>query len=143
MEQIEKTDNFKNYLILFLGGVSVILLLFFIFGGGEKYNDELERLRADNARLAQERDRIQLRVDSLHKAYEILDQRDDSLATRISAQDKELAKLYSDSKRSKTELDKIRKEIAEAMKKIESLKKNPPNRTGTDLINSLKLKTTK
>ena len=41
------------------------------------------------------------------------------------------------------ELDKIMKSLAETRRKIEELKKNPPNITGNDLINSIKIKTKK
>ena len=138
-----KSDNFKNYLIIIFGATSVILLLFFIFSGRDNYSDEVERLRSENALLEKKRNEIALRVDSLHKAYDALQHRDDSLAAKISAQDAEISKLYADSRKSKGELEKIRKEISASMKKIEELKKNPPNRTGNDLINSLKIKTEK
>jgi hypothetical protein len=40
-------------------------------------------------------------------------------------------------------LDKMRKEMEETKNQITELRKNPPNRTGDDLLNSLKMKTLK
>jgi chromosome segregation ATPase len=143
MEQTENKTDIKNYAILFLGVVSIALILVISFSRGNDYSEEVEKLRSENALLEKKRNEIALRVDSLHKAYDVLQHRDDSLAAKILAQDAEISKLYADSRKSKGELERIRKEISASMKKIEELKKNPPNRTGNDLINSLKIKTEK
>ena len=61
----------------------------------------------------------------------------------INLRDSEIAKSKDKANRSKAELEKLKKEIEETRGKIDSLKTNPANRQGDDLLNSLKSKLNK
>ena len=65
------------------------------------------------------------------------------LANDIKKRDLEIAKSKENANKSKRELEKFKREIEETKRKIDSLKSHPANRTGDDLLNSIKLKTQK
>jgi uncharacterized coiled-coil DUF342 family protein len=72
-----------------------------------------------------------------------LRKQDSLLKIKISDQELEIQKFKTKANASKEQLNKLLKEMEETRNKIQELKNNPTNRTGQDLINSLKIKTIK
>jgi F0F1-type ATP synthase membrane subunit b/b' len=52
-----------------------------------------------------------------------------------------IVKAEKEAKNSNAKFSKIKKELSETREKIEEYKKNPPNRTGESLLESIKNKT--
>jgi len=136
-------DKSKNILLLILAGVCVILAAFLFFGEDKSIKQQIKDLRADNERLMKEAHQHETAVDSLKDAFEILQDQDSVLAVKVKEKDTEIANLVAKANHSQQDLNKLLHELAVTRKKIEDLKKSPPNRTGDDLLNSLKIKTTK
>jgi hypothetical protein len=62
------------------------------------------------------------------------------LQEKIKLLEKEVLSNKENAEKSKQELNRLRKSIDENRKKLQHIKDNPPNRTGDDLLNSLKTK---
>jgi len=133
--------DIKNLLILFLLVCVVIFGYKTFFTGDKLYKEKLKQLEAANKKLQQERIAIDLRIDSLKLEYGKLKDHEVKLAKEISDRDKEIAKDKAAAAKSKAELNKFKQEMAETQEKIAEMKKHPANRTGDDLLNSLKIKT--
>jgi chromosome segregation ATPase len=133
--------NIKDIAITVLAILCIIFAAITFFGGDSKYKHQIEALQNDNKRLHTERDsiikagkEIQSRIDSLT----IIENR---LKGVIADKDIEISKAKSNAQKSKAELDSMRQKLEKIRKQIADAKKNPPNREGEDLINSLKIKT--
>ena len=103
----------------------------------------LKKLKQENKELHEKRDSIQLHLNSLNDSFNELRKQDSLLKVKISDQELEIQKFKTKANASKEQLNKLLKEMEETRNKIQELKNNPPNRTGQDLINSLKIKTIK
>jgi chromosome segregation ATPase len=105
-----------------------------------EYKKQIDSLREENKKIIKMRDSIDEVIYSLQNKNLILEQK----AIEIIGENMKLSKELSDEKnksnKSKEELLKLMREIAETKKKIEELKKNPPNRKEDELLNSLKKK---
>ena len=125
----------------------ILLLCVIIFGyktffpDNKLYKEKLKQLEEANKKLQQEKAVIDLKINSLKSEYDKLKNHEKQLAAEIDERDKKIAKDKVAAARSKAELDKSKKEIAEIQKKIAEMKEKPANRTGDDLLNSLKIKT--
>lgn len=133
--------DIKNILILFLLVCVVIFGYKTFFTSDKLYKEKVKQLEAANKKLQEERAAIDLKIDSLNVEYGKLKDRESVLAQEIAKRDKEIEKDKAAAAKSKAELDKFKKEMAETQEKIAEMKKHPANRTGDDLLNSLKIKT--
>ena len=128
--------------------VSVLLCLTLIFayswimedGGSGERVDTMTRELEELSLKKKESDRI---IDSLGIEADRLNSQEQRLKSDISRLESEIRDAIARANQSAKNLDRINKELAETRKKIEEFKKNPPNRTGDDLINSIKIKTKK
>ena len=135
--------DIKSILILVLLGFSLIFFYMWYFRGSDNYKDDLKKLKQENKELHEKRDSIQLHLNSLNDSFNELRKQDSLLKVKISDQELEIQKFKTKANASKEQLNKLLKEMEETRNKIQELKNNPPNRTGQDLINSLKIKTIK
>jgi chromosome segregation ATPase len=133
--------NIKDILILVLLGLALIFAWTTFFGGDALYKHKVKELEADNKRLQEERKSIDAKILVIQAKFDSLSVEDKKLQGIIEVKDAEIDKNKKSAARSKAELDTIRKRLEETRKQIEEAKKNPPNREGQDLINSLKIKT--
>lgn len=132
-------NKLKNILILvLLAGCLVFASMWYFSGSG--YKSEIKTLKKEKQELVEQRKNLDSQVDNLKRDYEELVKKEAVLLEDIKKRDREIQALKESSARSQAELMKIKKDLAETRKKIEEFKKNPPNRTGQDLINSLKIK---
>ena len=135
--------DIKSILILVLLGFSLIFFYMWYFRGSDNYKDDLKKLKQENKELHEKRDSIQLHLNSLNDSFNELRKQDSLLKVKISDQELEIQKFKTKANASKEQLNKLLKEMEETRNKIQELKNSPPNRTGQDLINSLKIKTIK
>ena len=135
--------DLKNILI----GILLICTIIFgyktFFTSDKLYKEKLKQLEAANKLLQAERAAIDLKIDSLKSEYDKLKAHEQKLANDIANRDAEIAKDKAAAAKSQAELNKFKHEMAETQRKIEDIKEHPANRTGDDLLNSLKLKTIK
>jgi peptidoglycan hydrolase CwlO-like protein len=143
MEQTTNPDKFKNTLILILAGVAILFACTTFFRKDGEYAQQVKDLHAANEKLQAERALIDHQIVELQKAYNALEVKETALLDAIAQKEAEIAKSRAQATKSKAQLDHIMKEMAETRRKIKELTDNPPNRTGNDLLNSLKLKTQK
>lgn len=140
--------NAKNILI---PNIVILILLAFclvfgwmvLFRGDSGYKEKLKQLEAANAQLQEQRANINGKIDSLQCEYTKLKAHEAVLAADVAQRDAAIAKTKAEAARSQAELAKIKHEMEETIRKIEEAKAHPANRTGDDLLNSLKLKTSK
>jgi hypothetical protein len=133
--------NIKDILIIVLLGLALIFAWTTFFGGDSLYKHKVKELEADNKRLQEERKTIDAKILVIQARFDSLSVEDKKLQGVIASKDAEIEINKKSAARSKSELDAMRKGLEETRKQIEQAKKNPPNREGQDLINSLKIKT--
>lgn len=133
----------KNILIL------ALLVGCFIFGYAHFFKSDgvyklkVKQLEQANIDLQNERKKLGIELSSVKLDFAKLKVIEGKLATQVAGLDIEIQKNKAAVLKSRAELDKLKVELAQTRKKIEDLKSNPANRTGDDLLNSLKLKTEK
>lgn len=132
--------DIKSWLIIILLGFALIFGYKWYFSGPDN-KDEIKALLEENKVIQKERDSLKTARHILENDFNNLRMNDSLKASEIARLDKSLVIMQEEVNRSRKDFDKIRKELEETRKKIEEFKKNPPNRTGDDLINSLKNKT--
>lgn len=103
--------------------------------------DIIEKLEMERSILAAERDSLDAASDSIHREYERLTELDAKMSEEIRKKDLAIQELKNKSSNSQLNLEKNQKEMKETQEKINDLKKNPANRTGEDLLRSLREKT--
>jgi len=114
---------------------------FFRNDGG--YKQKIKDLEREKKELIIAREKLEKDVVVLEKNFEDLKKKESSLAADIKKRDEEIRRRKEEAAKSRAELDNMKKGLKETQEKIVELKKNPSNRTGDDLLNSLKLKTQK
>ena len=146
MLKTDKNKNMKDYkniLILILLAGCLIFGYITLFSGDKNYKEQLKRLDVSNKILKEQRKAINSELLILKADYSKLKVHEAALADEVTALDKEVKKNKDAADRSKAELDTVKKDMEETRKKIADVKQNPANRTGEDLLNSLKIKTQK
>lgn len=136
------TDPRNIIIAILLIGVFVFAAVVF-YGGDSAYKKRVKELQSENATLQAQRDSIDLVISGLEKDYKKLLLKEAALLADIAKRDAEIAQAKAAANRSKAELDRLKKDLAKTRKEIKEREVNPANRTGDDLLNSLKLKTQK
>lgn len=135
--------DIKSILILVLLGFSLVFFYKWYFSGIDGYKKEVKRLHAENEILQHKRDSVNLIIKGLEVDFKRLQKLDSTLRVKIQKDEIEIKSAKDKANQSKTELDRLRLDLEKTKKQIEDLKNNPSNRTGDDLLNSLKIKTQK
>ena len=131
----------KNIAIIVLSLTLIGGFVYFTQFSTKKYEEKILELEAKRVVLIQERDSLDAVADSLHGEYVRLRELDEKAEKEIQKKDRLIADLKSRSARSQQNLDQLKQGMRETQEKIESVKRNPANRTGEDLLESLKNKT--
>lgn len=125
-------------------GILTVCTLFFgyktFFSEDPLYKQKIEELHKENLALQAKRDSINGVLKTLKVDFEKLKVQEAALNAKVAQEDKEIEKNKAKAAKSQAELTALQKELADTHNKIEDLKKHPANRTGDDLLNSLKLK---
>jgi septal ring factor EnvC (AmiA/AmiB activator) len=137
----EKLKDPKNIIILVLFIGMMMFASIALLSNSSEYKQKLQELQTKNQALQNERVEIQKRVATLESEYELLKKKEAALLADIAKRDTEITNLKATAGRSRAELDKLKKDLQKTRSEIENHEKNPANRTGNDLLNSLKLKT--
>jgi peptidoglycan hydrolase CwlO-like protein len=138
-----KNLNIKDYLIIVLFLGVMIFGYISLFRGDKLYEYKLEELKKENLILLKMKDSLGLKINGLESQFITLKAKETELINDINNRDLEIARSKEKASKSKAELDKFKREMQETRNKIDSLKAHPANRTGDDLLNSIKLKTQK
>lgn len=131
----------KNIIItVLLLGVLVFAAIVF-YGGDTAYKKRVKELQAENKVLQAQRDSIDSVIGGLENDYQDLLLKEAALLADIAQRDADIQKAKDAANRSKVELDRIKKDLEKTRAEIKKHETNPANRTGDDLLNSLKFKT--
>jgi chromosome segregation ATPase len=138
-----KNFDFKTILIFVLLTLLMAVGYNWYFKADNEYKNQVNSLREENKKIQISRDSLSNNILNLEKEYDIIKKREDSLLIKIDILDTEISDSKRKANKSKAELEVLRKQLSETNNKIKDLRNNPPNRTGDDLINSIKNKTQK
>lgn len=133
--------DFKSILIFILLTLLMGVAYNWYFKADKDYKNQVKMLRDENIKIKNTRDSLSTNILNLEKEFIVIKDREDSLNNRIKILDIQIADARNKANKSKAELDALRIELLETNKKIKELRNNPPNRTGEDLIKSIKNKT--
>jgi len=127
--------------------VTVVLCLFLgwsvFFKGDSAYKERIKQLEKENQELVEKRKELDALIAQRNLAIDSLTRVETELALQLAALETETRLLREEAERSRENWEDVKKRIDENRKKISELKKNPANRKGDALINSLKVKTEK
>lgn len=133
-------DNKNILLAILVIACLVLAYLAFTKDGGE-YKQQLKDLAQKNAEIEKQRKSIDITLSVLKLQYDSLKKQEAALVATIETQEKEIERRKTIAAKSQAELESIKRELANTRDAIKKAKDNPPNRTGDDLLNSLKIKT--
>lgn len=142
-QSFNKMKDIKNIVILVLLLGVLTLGYISLFRGDKLYEYKVEELKKQNEALMKQKLAVDEENKTLRLEFSNLKAKEVELIKDINLRDLEIQKSKDNANRSKRELEKFKRDIEETRRKIDSLKSNPPNRTGDDLLNSIKLKTQK
>jgi len=132
----------KNTITIVLTIICLVFAYFTFFGNGNtEYKKKLSELDAANKILELQRDSLNNDITQLKTEYTKLNVKDSILSVTIQNQDNEIAKDIAIAKKSQAALNNIKHTLEQTRHQIDSVKAHPANRTGNDLLNSLKIKT--
>jgi len=135
--------DIKNILILALLAGCLVFGYMALFRGDAGYKEKLKSLEDANAQLQKERSAINGAIVNLKGEYTKLKAHEAVLAADVAQRDASIAQSKAEAACSQAELGKLKHEMDETLRKIKDAKAHPANRIGDDLLNSLKLKTSK
>jgi peptidoglycan hydrolase CwlO-like protein len=131
----------KQILIMLL----LVIILFFIAKSCNSdsvlYKENLKEFATNNDKLDKKIKISDSLFSILQKDYFALQKKDSALNAQIAILDDEVERRTSEAKKTQEILFSLQRQINNTRKQIDSIKRNPPNRTEGDLLNSLKMKT--
>lgn len=133
--------DLKSILILVLLLTTLIFGYKWFYSNSSASNERVKQLELEFKELEKKKLANNLEIDSLKNAFNLLKLEDARLKEERVKLENEARLAEITAAQSKEKLAKLRAELAETRRKIEEFKKNPPNRTGDILIQSLKNKT--
>lgn len=125
--------------------IAALLLMgwFTFFKGDNSYKRRVRELQQENKVLVQQRQSLEERIARREAAFDSLTQVESKTRSTLLRAEAESDVLRARVGIARTELASARKLAAQAQERIQNLKRRPANRTGQELLNSLKLKTQK
>lgn len=135
--------DIKTILIIALTFMSIIFASKYFKESDKDYKKELERLRTENELIQKQRDSLFSQRKKLEDDMLMIRKHNDSLIYISNVLEKEVVNQKHKASLSRQELDKLRSELEETKTKIEEIKRHPANRSGDELLNSLKSKVKK
>ena len=133
--------DLKSILILVLLLTTLIFGYKWFYSNDSASKERVKQLELEFKELEKKKLANNLEIDSLKNAFNLLKLEDARLKEELVKLENEARLAEITAAQSKEKLAKLRAELAETRRKIEEFKKNPPNRTGDVLIQSLKNKT--
>ena len=123
--------------------ISLVFGLMWFFGSDSGSKERILQLENNIAALEKKKQISEKNIAYWIKRFSNLQERQDSITLVIGRLEKEAITAEANANTSKNKLETLKKELASTRKKIEDFKKNPPNRTGNSLLESIKNKTSK
>jgi flagellar basal body-associated protein FliL len=133
--------DIKSIIILVLLGLTLLFGYKWFFGGNKESKQRVKQLEQEFKQLESQKKLVDLEIATWKAKSDSLIKIDIKLQEDLARQEAETKKAEIESQKSKANLDKLKKDIIEIQNKIKEFKKNPPNRTGDELLESLKNKT--
>jgi len=133
--------DIKSILILVLLGFTLIFGYKWYFSGDDTSEEKLNQLQEQYDEIEKEKQESNKRLNDNSIIIDSLMVADSLNTERIALLDFNVREAEDKAEESAGKLSEMQKQLAATRKKIEELKKNPPNRTGDDLLNSIKNKT--
>ncbi len=133
--------DIKSILILVFLGISIFFGLKWFWSGNDASKERVKQLEQQFKELESQKKAVDLEIESWRSKSDSLKTLDLKLQKEIARQEMLTKKAEQEAQKSKSNLDKMRQDLADTKNKIEQIKSNPPNRTGDDLLESLKNKT--
>jgi chromosome segregation ATPase len=140
---MENNDNTKNYIIVILVVVCLAFGYFTFKGSDSELKSKIEQLKSSNSLLEHQRDSIDKVITLTMKDFQKAKSADSALQIDIRSYEAEIERQKSLANQSRAQLDNLQKSLEETRRKIVDMKAHLANRTGDDLLKSIKLKTTK
>jgi chromosome segregation ATPase len=135
--------DIKKILILALIIFSIISGYKWFIGGDSVSKERVKQLEEEFKKLEIKKDSLTKSINKWKAKFDSLSVKGEELSKINAKLEIDVKKAESDANKSKNDLSKIKIDMLDTKKKIEHLKKNPINRTGDDLLNSIKNKTKK
>jgi chromosome segregation ATPase len=132
--------DIKTILILVLLGLTLLFGFKWFFSGDKASKERVKQLEQQFKELESQKKAVDLEITGWRCKSDSLRQLDIKLQAELARQEAETKRAEIEAQKSKANLDKLKRDIAETQQKIEDFKKNPPNRTGDALLESLKNK---
>lgn len=135
--------DFKSILILILLAFALFFGYKWYFTDTSDYKNKLKELQKEYQLLEESKKENNLLIEKYKFELDSIMVQDSLNTIRISELESKVFDAEKNAAKSKKEFDKLQKQLEETRKKIEEFKKNPPNRTGDALLESIKNKTKK
>ena len=132
--------DIKSILILILLGLTLLFGFKWFFSGDKVSKERVKQLEQQFKDLENQKKFVDLEINSWRAKSDSLRQLDVKLQAELTRQEAQTKKAEIESNKSKANLDKLKHDLEETQHKIDEFKKNPPNRTGDALLESLKNK---
>lgn len=133
--------DIRSILILILLGLTLLFGFKWFLSGDKASKERVKQLEQQFKELEAQKKAVDLEINDWRCKSDSLRQLDIKLQAEVAKQESLTKKAELEATKSKANLDKMRRELAETQRKIEEIKNNPPNRTGDALLESLKNKT--
>lgn len=133
------TLDIKTILILLFLTLTLIFgYKWYFSGSNSESKNKVKELEKEIIKLEEQKKDVDISIKRWEDRFDNLDKRDKSVRESQIKIERELIKYISSNNKDKEELESLKRRMIETLKKIEEFKNNPPNRTGDDLINSIK-----
>jgi len=123
--------------------ISLVFGLMWFFGSDSGSKERIKQLENNITTLEKKKQISEKNIEYWIKRFSSLQERQDSINSVIASLEKEASVAEANANISKNKLGALKKELDSTRKKIEEFEKNPPNRTGDSLLESIKNKTSK
>lgn len=131
--------DIKSWLILILLGFGLFFFYMWYFRGPSNKGD-INKLKRDIEIIQKERDSLKVSRSIMVRDFSKLRQKDSTDMIEIYRLDIVISNMKDQANKDKSNFLKLKKDLDDTRKKIDELKKTPSNRSGDDLLNSLKNK---
>ena len=133
--------DLKSILILVLLLTTLIFGYKWFYSNGSASKERIKQLELEFKELEKKKLANILEIDSLKNVFNLLKLEDARLKEELIKLENEARLAEITAAQSKQRFAELQAQLAETRRKIEEFKKNPPNRTGDALLQSLKNKT--
>lgn len=128
--------------------IIVVLLSLVVYFGykwyfsfdNKEYKNQLEQLKKDNENLINTRDSLKVSIINLEKEYDIISKSDSLLKVEVDNLSLDIEKSKERASYSYDKLVRVREDLLKSRERINQLMKNPPIKSDSLLIESLKNK---